>query len=100
MYKNFQCILTSFLDSNHNQIINLRNELYINALKLNIHHTKVEFFKNGKETLRFIQVLQRIIAKGNSLRKKLVFSFKNVKVVNTRQKDLARILEFEIKEDC
>ena len=97
LYKNFRCVFAAFLDSNidSNAIIDLRAEFYVNALKLNIPHTKVEFFKNGKKISHLSKYYKGLLLREIALKKDLVFSFKNARVVNTRKEGFARILEFE-----
>ena len=100
LYNNFQRVFAAFLDSNvdsnYNEIIDLRAKFYANTIKLDIPHTQVEFFKNGKKLSHLSKYYKGLLLREIALQKNLVFSFKNARVVNTRQEGSARILEFEI----
>ncbi|RAX54061.1 hypothetical protein CCY99_05110 [Helicobacter sp. 16-1353] len=99
IYKDFKTHLDSLLKSS--EVLDLRAEFYTKAYKLTFPHTKIEFFKNGKEngkensrkSTHFSKHYRGLTLRHIAQNRAFEVPFK---LIDTKQSGFARILQYEV----
>ena len=91
VYKGFDKFLDCYLKDK--EILDLRAEFYTKAYKLNLAHTKVEFFKNGKKVTHYTKFYRGLLLRNLAINKEVSYPFK---LISSKISGLAKILQYEV----
>ena len=76
-----------------NEILDLRAGFYQKAYKLELPHTKVEFFKNGKKSTHYSKYYRGLLLRNIAINGEITSPFQ---LISSRTSGIARILEYEV----
>ena len=91
VYKGFNVMLDKYLKDN--EILDLRAGFYQKAYKLELPHTKVEFFKNGKKSTHYSKYYRGLLLRNIAINGEITSPFQ---LISSRTSGIARILEYEV----
>ncbi|RDU58477.1 peroxide stress protein YaaA [Helicobacter sp. MIT 99-5507] len=91
VYKGFDGFLDDYLKDK--EILDLRAEFYTKAYKLNLAHTKVEFFKNGKKATHCSKFYRGLLLRNLAINNEITYPFK---LISSKTSGLTKILQYEV----
>lgn len=93
IYDGFSDYLDEYLRDK--EILDLRAEFYTKAYKLNLPHTKIEFFKNGKKSTHYSKFYRGLLLRNLAINGEIAEPFS---LISSKISGVARILQYEVLE--